>query len=98
MVTVRPVGTGHNDSFVYQARAFLDEVAGRDELPRNASLADGLHSLLVEEAVVRAATRDNRTPITTQPPTVGPRTQPRLELPRRGHPFRANSRNGRSDP
>ena len=59
------IGTGHNDSFVYQARAFLDEVAGRDELPRNASLADGLHSLLVEEAVVRAATQDNRTPITT---------------------------------
>ena len=40
------IGTGHNDSFVYQARAFLDEVAGRDELPRNASFADGLHALL----------------------------------------------------
>jgi predicted dehydrogenase len=49
------IGTGHNDSFVYQARAFLDEVAGLDELPRNASFADGLHALLVEEAVVRAA-------------------------------------------
>jgi predicted dehydrogenase len=49
------IGTGHNDSFVYQARAFLDEVAGRDELPRNASFADGLHSLQVQEAVVRAA-------------------------------------------
>ena len=52
------IGTGHNDSFVYQARAFLDEVAGRDELPRNASFADGLHALLVEEAVVRTATQD----------------------------------------
>jgi predicted dehydrogenase len=51
------IGTGHNDSFVYQARAFLDEVAGRDELPRNASFAEGLHNLLVEEAVVRAATQ-----------------------------------------
>jgi predicted dehydrogenase len=56
------IGTGHNDSFVYQTRAFLDEVAGRDELPRNASFAEGLHNLLVEEAVVRAATQ-NPTPV-----------------------------------
>jgi predicted dehydrogenase len=59
------IGTGHNDSFVYQARAFLDEVAGRDELPRNASFAEGLHSLQVKEAVVDAATRDDRTPVAT---------------------------------
>ena len=58
------IGVGHNDSFVYQARAFLDEVAGRDELPRNASFADGLHNLLVEEAVVRTATQDHPTPLT----------------------------------
>jgi predicted dehydrogenase len=58
------IGTGHNDSFVYQARAFLDEVAGRDELPRNASFADGLHALLVEEAVVRTATQNTPTPVT----------------------------------
>jgi predicted dehydrogenase len=49
------IGLGHNDSFVYQARAFLDELAGRDELPRNASFADGLHNLQVQEAVVRAS-------------------------------------------
>jgi predicted dehydrogenase len=55
------IGTGHNDSFVYQARAFLDEVAGRDELPRNASFADGRHALLLEEAVVRAATQNTPT-------------------------------------
>jgi predicted dehydrogenase len=58
------IGTGHNDSFVYQARAFLDEIAGRDELPRNASFADGLHALLVEEAVVQSAARTTRTPVT----------------------------------
>ena len=57
------IGTGHNDSFVYQARAFLDEVAGRDELPRNASFADGKHALLVEEAVVRTATQNTPTPV-----------------------------------
>jgi predicted dehydrogenase len=49
------IGTGHNESFVYQARAFLDEIAGLDEIPTNASFADGLHSLEVQEAVVRAA-------------------------------------------
>jgi predicted dehydrogenase len=58
------IGTGHNDSFVYQARAFLDEAAGRDELPRNASFADGLHALLLEEAVVQAAAQDVRIPVT----------------------------------
>ena len=57
------IGTGHNDSFVYQARAFLDEVAGRDELPRNASFADGKHALLLEEAVVRTATQNTPTPV-----------------------------------
>jgi predicted dehydrogenase len=58
------IGTGHNDSFVYQARAFLDEVAGRDELPRNASFTDGLHALLLEEAVVAAATQNSPAPVT----------------------------------
>jgi predicted dehydrogenase len=57
------IGTGHNDSFVYQARAFLDEVAGRDELPRNASFADGRHALLLEEAVVHTATQNTPTPV-----------------------------------
>ena len=59
------IGTGHNDSFVYQARAFLDEVAGRDELPRNASFADGRHALLLEEAVVRTATQNTPTPVSS---------------------------------
>ena len=57
------IGTGHNDSFVFQARAFLDEVAGRDELPRNASFADGRHALLLEEAVVRTAAQNAPTPV-----------------------------------
>ena len=57
------IGIGHNDSFVYQARAFLDEIAGLDELPRNASFADGLHSLLIKEAVVRTALDHDRTPV-----------------------------------
>jgi predicted dehydrogenase len=57
------IGLGHNDSFVYQARAFLDEVAGLDELPRNASFAEGLHNLEVLEAVVRSATDNARSSV-----------------------------------
>jgi len=52
---VTGIGFGHNGSFVYQTRAFLDEIAGLDELQRNASFADGLHNLQVEETVVRAS-------------------------------------------
>lgn len=57
------IGMGHNDSFVYQARAFLDEIAGLAEIPRNAPFADGLHNLQVQEAVVRAAGQDTRTKV-----------------------------------
>lgn len=46
------VGHGNQDLFTYQARSFLDEIAGLDRLPRCASFADGLHNLRVEEAVV----------------------------------------------
>jgi len=51
-------GFGNRDSFVYQARAFLDEVAGREELPRCASFAEGLHNLEVLDAAARSATGD----------------------------------------
>jgi predicted dehydrogenase len=49
------VGHGQNDFFTFQARAFLDEIAGLDHLPRCPSLADGLHNLRVLDAVVAAA-------------------------------------------
>jgi predicted dehydrogenase len=49
------VGHGQNDFFTFQARAFLDEIAGLDRLPRCPSLADGLHNLRVLDAVVAAA-------------------------------------------
>jgi predicted dehydrogenase len=52
------VGFWRGDSFVYQARAFLDEVTGRDELPRCASFAEGLHNLEVLDAVARSAAGD----------------------------------------
>jgi predicted dehydrogenase len=49
------VGHGQHEFFTYQARAFLDEISGRDGLPRCPSLADGLHNLRVLDAVVRSA-------------------------------------------
>ena len=49
------VGHGQNDFFVYQARAFLDQIAGIDGLPPCPDLAHGLHNLRVLDAVVAAA-------------------------------------------
>jgi len=52
------VGVGQNDGFVFQARAFLEEVAGIPEessLPRNAGFDEGLHNMLLIDAVARSA-------------------------------------------
>lgn len=52
------VGVGQNEGFVYQARAFLEEVAGIDEadsLPRNAGFDEGLHNMRLLDAVARSA-------------------------------------------
>jgi predicted dehydrogenase len=49
------VGHGQNDFFVFQARAFLEQVAGRSGLPPCPSLADGLHNLRVLAAVTESA-------------------------------------------
>jgi predicted dehydrogenase len=49
------VGYGQNDLFTFQARAFLEQVAGMDGLPRQASFAEGLHNLRLLDAVVASA-------------------------------------------
>ena len=57
------VGFGQNDAFGYQARAFLEEVAGLDEsasLPRNASFADGVHNMEILGAAVESATHHGK--------------------------------------
>jgi predicted dehydrogenase len=53
------VGIGNQEQFNYQARAFLDQIAGvADPLPPNASFADGLRSMEIIEAVVRSSQSD----------------------------------------
>lgn len=49
------IGHGGQEYFTYQARSFLDQIAGLDRLPAQASFADGLRNLQVEEAIVQAA-------------------------------------------
>jgi len=49
------VGHGGQEFFTYQARAFLDEIAGLQRLPRPATFAEGLRNLRVEAAVVESA-------------------------------------------
>jgi predicted dehydrogenase len=49
------VGGGNAEMFVYQCRAFLDQIAGTpDPLPPNATFADGLHTMEIIQAVVQS--------------------------------------------
>jgi predicted dehydrogenase len=60
-IDVSGVGFGQNEGFLWQARAFLEEVVGiaeGDSLPRNATFRDGLHNMLVLDAVARSAAAD----------------------------------------
>jgi predicted dehydrogenase len=49
------VGYGQNDLFTFQARAFLEQVAGLDRLPRVASFSEGLHNIRLLDAVTASA-------------------------------------------
>jgi predicted dehydrogenase len=50
------VGGGNAEMFVYQCRAFLDQIVGTpDPLPPNATFADGLHTMQIVQAVVQSA-------------------------------------------
>jgi predicted dehydrogenase len=57
------VGYGQQEYFTFQARAFLDQIAGLDRLPAQATFADGLRNLQVEEAVTAAARSGVATPV-----------------------------------
>ena len=49
------VGYGQNDLFTFQARAFLEQVAGLERLPHLASFSEGLHNIRLLDAVVASA-------------------------------------------
>jgi predicted dehydrogenase len=54
------VGHGQNDFFIYQARAFLEQIAGIEGLPPCPTLADGLHNLRTLAAITAAAQADGK--------------------------------------
>jgi predicted dehydrogenase len=63
------VGIGQNDGFYFQARAFLEEVAGineADSLPRNASFDEGVHNMEILAAVAGSAAKGG-TAVTVAP-------------------------------
>jgi len=49
------VSYGQNDLFAFQARAFLEQVAGLDRLPRSPTFQEGLRNLRLLDAVVASA-------------------------------------------
>jgi predicted dehydrogenase len=49
------VGHGNTEFFTYQARAFLEQVAGVRGLPPCPSFADGLHTMRLIQAVADSA-------------------------------------------
>ncbi len=51
------VNYGQNDLFVFQARAFLEQVAGVENLPRCPDFAHGLHNLRILDAVVASSAK-----------------------------------------
>jgi predicted dehydrogenase len=65
------VGYGQNDLFAFQARAFLEQVAGLDGLPRVASFEEGLHNMRLLEAVVASA-ESGGGDVVVDPPAAGP--------------------------
>lgn len=49
------VNYGQNDLFVWQARGFLEQVAGLNQTPKVASFEDGLRNLIILDAIVESA-------------------------------------------
>ena len=63
-IDVSGVGFGQNEGFAFQARAFLEEVAGiseADSLPRNASFDEGVHNMEILAAVAKSAADNGKT-------------------------------------
>ena len=63
------VGHGNTEFFIYQARAFLEQVAGVPGLPPCPSFADGLHTMRLIHAVADSAAAHGRSvPVTSTEP------------------------------
>ncbi|MFJ4821513.1 hypothetical protein [Streptomyces sp. NPDC088801] len=61
------MGASNGDNFTYQARAFLDQVAGVAEpLPACATFADALRTMEIIQAVVESS-RTNGAAVTVPP-------------------------------
>lgn len=54
------VGHGQNEFFAWQARAFLEQVAGFDRLPAVPSLAHGLHNMEILAAITQSSLSGGR--------------------------------------
>jgi predicted dehydrogenase len=54
------VGHGNSELFTYQARAFLEQVAGLKGLPACQSFADGLHTMRIIAGVAASAEQGGR--------------------------------------
>ena len=55
------ISFGYGDLFIYQIRAFLDQILGRESiLPPCATFADGLHTMRVCDAIARSAADEGR--------------------------------------
>jgi predicted dehydrogenase len=62
-IDVSGVGFGQNEGFTFQARAFLEEVAGIPEdksLPRNATFDEGVHNMEILAAVAESAANNGK--------------------------------------
>jgi predicted dehydrogenase len=64
------VGYGQNDLFAFQARAFLEQVAGLDRLPRCPSFEEGLRNVRLLQAVVASA-KSGGGDVVVDPPPAG---------------------------
>ncbi len=62
------VGHGYSELFTYQARAFLEQVAGLKGLPPCRSFADGLHTMRVLAGVAESARERGRVVTVAEPP------------------------------
>lgn len=69
------VGYGQNDLFVFQARAFLEQVAGKDRLPQCPSFEHGLRNLRLLEAVA-ASGRAGGAEVAVPPAPSSPSSSP----------------------